>query len=170
MIQSIYDLCLLYISSITIVQIDMGIIGMQTDDTLILADQSFAVAEEEAIHSAKIMIKAREQLIPGNSLKFNGTRIERLGPADQGIIYYRQEAHIQGIQLVQSTESTTTSARGKVRIKLTPREQYVAQRARGAYLASICQSEASFDLSHAAQSTDSTFCQDDVIALNKRLQ
>jgi hypothetical protein len=45
----------------------------------------------------------------------------------------------------------------------------VAQRARGAYLASICQPEASFDLSHAAQSTDSTFCPDDVIALNKRL-
>jgi hypothetical protein len=141
---------------------------MQTDDILILADQSFAVVEEEAIHSAKIMTKARDQLTSNNSLKFNGTRIERLNPDEP--IYYRQETHIQGIQLIQSIESTTTSARGKVRIKLTPREQYVTQRAREAYLTSICQSEASFDLSHAAQFIDSTFCQDDVIALNKRLQ
>jgi hypothetical protein len=168
MIQSTYDSCLLYIT-ITIGHIGMGIVGMQTDDTLILADQSFVVIEEEAVHSAKIMTKAREQLSPENALKFNGTRIERID--SNGTIYFRQETHIQGIQLVNSAESTTTtSARGKVRTKLTSREQYVAQRARGAYLASICQSEASFDLSHAAQSTDSTFCSDDITALNKRLQ
>jgi hypothetical protein len=46
----------------------------------------------------------------------------------------------------------------------------VIQRARETYLTCICQFEASFDLSHAAQSTDSIFCSDDVIALNKRLQ
>jgi hypothetical protein len=34
---------------------------MQTDDTLILANQSFAIVEKEAIHSAKIMIKTRER-------------------------------------------------------------------------------------------------------------
>jgi hypothetical protein len=170
MIQFIYDLCLLYISLIIIVQIDMSIIGMQIDDTLILVDQSFAVVEEEAIHSAKLMIKTREQLISNNSLKFNDIRIERLDSIDQRIIYYKQETHIQDIQLIQSIESIITSARDKVRIKLTSREQYVAQRAREAYLTSICQFEASFDLSHAAQSTDSTFCSNDVIALNKRLQ
>jgi hypothetical protein len=143
---------------------------MQTDDTLILIDQSFAVVEDEAIHSAKIMIKTREQLTSNNSLKFNDTKIERLGSIDQGIIYYRQEAHIQDIQLIQSIESIITSARDKIRIKLTSRKQYVIQRAREAYLTFICQSEASFDLSHAAQSSDSTFCSDDVITLNKRLQ
>jgi hypothetical protein len=164
MIQSTYDPCLLYTTDRTC----MGIVGMQTDDTLILADQSFAAAEEEAVHSAKIMTKAREQLTPENALKFNGTKIERTGP--DGAIYFRQETHIQGIRLVQSTDATTTSARGKVRTKLTTREQYVAQRARGAYLASICQPEASFDLSHAAQSTESTFSSDDIISLNKRLQ
>jgi hypothetical protein len=142
---------------------------MQTDDTLILADQSFAAAEKEAVHSAKIMTKAREQLTPENPLKFNGTRIERTDP--NGAIYFRQETHIQGIQLIQLTETIiTTSARGKVRTKLTPREQYVTQRTREAYLTSICQPEASFDLSHAAQSTDSTFSPDDVTTLNKRLQ
>jgi hypothetical protein len=143
---------------------------MQTDDTFILIDQSFAIIEKEATHSIKIMIKTREQLILNNSLKFNDTRIERLGSIDQRIIYYRQEAHIQDIQLIQSIESIITNARDKIRIKLTSKEQYVIQRARETYLTSICQFEASFDLSHAVQFTDSTFCSDDVIALNKRLQ
>ncbi len=144
--------------------------NMQTDDTLILADQLFAVVENEAIISAKIMIKTREQLISNNSLKFNDIKIERLDSIDQRIIYYKQEAHIQDIQLIQSIESIIISARSKVRIKLTSREQYVTQRAREIYLTFICQFEASFDLSHAAQFTDSTFCQNDVIAFNKRLQ
>ncbi len=113
MIHSTYNLCLLYISSITLNQFDMSIVSMQTDDTLILADQSFAIVEDEAIISAKIMIKAREQSISDNSLKFNGTRIERLGSVDQGIIYYRQEAHIQGIQLIQSIESTSLALKAK---------------------------------------------------------
>ncbi len=139
---------------------------MQTDDTLILVDQSFAVVEDEAIVSANIMIKTRDQLISNNSLKFNDIRIERFDPNES--IYYRQEAHIQDIQLIQSTESIITSARDKVRIKLTLRDQYIAQRAREAYLTSICQSEASFDLSHAAQSTE--ILSDDINALNKRLQ
>jgi hypothetical protein len=142
---------------------------MQTDDTLILADQSFAVVEKEAIHSAKIMTKAREQLTFENSLKFNDTRIKRIGPNEA--IYFRQETHIQDIQLIQSIETIIiTSAQDKVRIKLTFKEQYVAQKTRETYLTSICQSEASFDLSHAAQFIESTFSSDDIISLNKRLQ
>jgi hypothetical protein len=140
---------------------------MQTDDTLILVDQSFAVVEEEAVHSAKIMIKTREQLTFTNSLKFNDTRIERIESND--IIYFRQETHIQDIQLIDSVESTIiTSARDKVRIKLIFRNQYIAQRARKTYLTSICQSEASFDLFHAAQFTEMS--SDDINVLNKRLQ
>ncbi len=164
MTQFTYDLCLLYI--IIISHIDMRIVSMQTDDTLILADQSFAVVEKEAIHSAKIMTKTREQLTFENSLKFNDTRIERIDPNEA--IYFRQETHIQDIQLIQSIDTIITSARGKMRTKLITREQYVTQRARDAYLTSICQSEASFDLSYAAQSTKMS--SDDVNALNKRLQ
>jgi endonuclease YncB( thermonuclease family) len=142
---------------------------MQTDDTLILTDQSFAVVEKEAIHSAKIMTKTREQLTFENSLKFNDTRIERIGSNDT--IYFRQETHIQDIQLIQSIETIIiTNARNKMRIKLISREQYVIQRAREAYLTFICQFEASFDLSHAAQFIESTFLSDDIISLNKRLQ
>jgi hypothetical protein len=139
---------------------------MQTDDTLILVDQSFVIAEKEAIHSAKIMIKSREQLISDNSLKFNDIRIERV---ENDIIYFRQETHIQEIQLMQLIESIIIiSVRDKIRAMLTLRDQYIAQRAREVYLTFICQSEASFDLSHAAQSTE--ISSDDINVLNKRLQ
>ena len=47
-------------------------------------------------------------------------------------------------------------------------DQYVAQRARGAYIASVCQPEAAYDLSVAAQAVEPT--EKDVSALNKRLQ
>jgi hypothetical protein len=139
---------------------------MQIDDTLILADQSFAVVEKEAIHSTKIMTKTREQLTSINSLKFNDTQIERIDSNE--VIYFRQQTHIQDIQLINSVEFTIIiSARDKIRAMLTLRDQYFVQRARETYLTSICQSEASFDLSRAAQSIEIT--SDDITALNKRL-
>ncbi len=51
MIQFIYDSCLLYI--IVISYIDISIVSMQTNDTRILVDQSFAAVENEAINSSK---------------------------------------------------------------------------------------------------------------------
>jgi hypothetical protein len=140
---------------------------MQTDDTLILLDQSFAVVEEEAVHSVKRMIKTREQLISDKLLKFNDTRIERIDSNDT--IYFRQKTHIQDIQLINLIESIIiTSVRDKIRAMLILRDQYIAQRTREAYLTFICQSEASFDLFHAAQSTEVS--SDDINILNKRLQ
>jgi hypothetical protein len=47
-------------------------------------------------------------------------------------------------------------------------QQYVEQRARGAYIASICQPEACFDLSTAAQNRDPDAAA--IKALNQRLQ
>jgi hypothetical protein len=138
---------------------------MQIDDTLILADQSFVVVEKEAIHSAKIMTKTREQLTFTNSLKFNDTRIQRIDPNE--VIYFRQETQIQEIQLIKVEFTIITSARDKIRAMLTLRNQYIAQRTREAYLISICQSEASFDLFRAVQSTQ--IISDDIISLNKRL-
>lgn len=48
------------------------------------------------------------------------------------------------------------------------KHRYVEQRARGAYIATICQPEAAFDLSVAAQSQEPT--RDEVITLNRRLK
>jgi hypothetical protein len=47
-------------------------------------------------------------------------------------------------------------------------QRYVEQRARGAYIASVCQPEAAFDLSVAAQTTEPTH--EDIKALNVRIQ
>lgn len=60
------------------------------------------------------------------------------------------------------------SSRGKVRKNISPREQYISQRALGAYIASMSQPEATYDLSSAAQRTDPTV--EDIKFLNKRLQ
>jgi hypothetical protein len=140
---------------------------MQIDDTLILADQSFAVVEKEAIHSVKIMTKTREQLTLENALKFNDTRIERFESND--IIYFRQEKHIQDIQLINSIEFIIIiNARDKIKMMLILKKQYIDQRIREAYLISICQSEASFDFFYAAQFIEMS--SDDINALNKRLQ
>jgi hypothetical protein len=142
------------------------VVEMQTDDTLLLTDQSFVALKKETIKSAKIMIKNRERLISDNLLKFNETRIERLDSDE--IIYFRQKTHIQDIQLVKSIESFIINAREKVRINLSLKKQYIAQRARDVYLAIICQFEITFDLFRVAQSMN--VFSDDIIILNKRLK
>ncbi len=47
------------------------------------------------------------------------------------------------------------------------KQQYMEQRARGTYIASICQPEATFDYSIAAQSKEPS--NDDIALLNKRI-
>ena len=51
---------------------------------------------------------------------------------------------------------------------VTPKDQYIAQRARGAYIATVSQPEAAFDLSFTAQVVNPK--ENDAKALNKRLQ
>jgi hypothetical protein len=169
MIQFIYDLCLFY----KIIDFTLSdVIEMQTDDTLYETIEAFAKQKDETIKSAKIMIKDRECLISENLLKFNDTQIERLDSnsnESNEAIYFRQKTHIQNIQLINSIESSSiTNAREKVRLNLSFRKQYIAQRAREVYLAIICQFEITFDLSRVAQSIDVS--SDDIIILNKRLK
>jgi hypothetical protein len=123
-----YDFCLLYKSE------SRDIVSMQIDDILILVDQSFAVVEDEAIVSAKIMIKTREQLNFEHFLKFNEIRIKRL----ELNIFCRQKTHIQDIQLINSIEFIIIiNARDKIRMMLIFKKQYIAQRTRETYLISI---------------------------------
>ncbi len=93
MAQFTYDFCLLY--KVTEIDNLSDAVRMQTDDILLLADQSFITLKKETIKSAKIMTKNRERFISNNSLKFNETRIERLD--SDGIIHFRQKIHIQDI-------------------------------------------------------------------------
>jgi len=72
--QSTYDPCLLYTPSN-----GLGIIGLQTDDTLFLADQTFADTEETELREAKFLAKPREQLTEQTPVKFNGGLITQKG-------------------------------------------------------------------------------------------
>jgi hypothetical protein len=154
--QSTYDPCLLQSNS------PFGIVGLQTDDTLFVADEAFADAEQAELDKAKFMAKEREQLMAETPLKFNGGLIHLVADG----ITLTQERQCKNLSTISTKAAISTGSRGTIRT-LTPKDQYVAQRARGAYVASVCQPEASFDLSFAAQVINPA--EEDARALNKRL-
>ncbi|RAL67679.1 hypothetical protein DID88_008420 [Monilinia fructigena] len=159
--QSTYDPCLLYANS---EDTGFGIVGLQTDDTLIIGDKKFVQAEEKELKDAHFMAKDREELTHDHPLKFNGVTLA----LQKDDIYLNQEKQCMNLQLVSTASVDIHGTRGKVRKNASTHDQYVAQRARGAYIATMCQPEASFDLSIAAQTTKPE--KDDITALNKRIK
>ncbi|RAL58471.1 hypothetical protein DID88_005175 [Monilinia fructigena] len=162
MMQSTYDPCLLYTDK---EDKAFGVVGLQTDDTLIVCNERFAEREEKQLKAAKFMAKDREVLTPDTPLKFNGGVITQ---HSDGTVSLTQEKQCENLRLVKTVLSDMPGTRGKVRKAATAKDQYVAQRARGAYVATMSQPEASFDLSFAAQITSPK--EEDAKALNKRLQ
>lgn len=69
MMESTYDSCLLYMVGSNK---GFGVVGLQIDDTLILADDIFAAAEEKELKEAKLLAKDREKLTHNTPIKFNG--------------------------------------------------------------------------------------------------
>lgn len=146
---STFDPCLLYCND---KDHGFGVVGMQTDDTLIFANNTFADLEDSRLKEAKLATKPREQLTDNHSIKFNGGLVT----LRDGDITLTQERQCENIGTINSKEAKSL------------KDQYVAQRARGAYVASVCQPEASFDLSFAAQTVDPQ--DSDIKALNNRLR
>jgi hypothetical protein len=149
---STYDPCLLVTNS----DAAFGIVGMQTDDTLMLGTDAFLSLEEKKIQEAQFRSKPKAMLTPEVQLEFNGCTLTiDAGKASKAAIMLRQKGQGGKIKLVD--------------IKASDRaQQYMEQRARGAYIASTCQPEASFDLSVAAQAQQPS--DEDIKALNKRLK
>jgi hypothetical protein len=158
--QSTYDPCLLHTSTK-----GFGIVGLQTDDTLFLADPIFANAEEAELKKAKFLAKDREELTVDHPIKFNGGKITL---QHNGQITLTQERQAQNLRTITDQPTDLTSSRGEIRKAVDLKDQYVAQRARGAYVATVCQPEAAFDLSFAAQVTDPQ--KENINYLNKRIQ
>ena len=129
-----------------------GIVGLQTDDTLILGDQAFLTAEQRELQKAGFTAKPRTELTATTPLEFNGGRLTIEGDE----IVYRQKG--------QAAKLSTVPREGYPAYL----QRYVEQRARGAYIASLCQPEAAYDLAIAAQTT--TPGADDIAHLNKRIQ
>ncbi len=146
MLESLYNSCLLWVSSPS-----MGfvVVGLQTNDTLILADKTFAAAEKVELQKAKLLAKARDQLTIDHSIKFNGGFITLT--ADRSI-YLNQESQCRCLRLITLKKPLDlVSLRGLIRKLMTPKDQYIAQKACGAYVATVSQSESAFDLSFVAQ-------------------
>jgi hypothetical protein len=68
MITSIYDPCLLII----IIKNGFGVVKMQTNDTIILANERFSTLEKNKLINVKFIAKPKEKLTPDSPLIFNG--------------------------------------------------------------------------------------------------
>ena len=163
--QSTYDPCLLYTN-----KKGFGVVGLQIDDTLILRNETFANAENVHLHEAKLLAKEKEKLTSQHPIKFNGAHIKQENSQlkNPQSLYLNQERLCKNLRLVTPQPSDLTSARGVIRKSVTFGDQYVAQRARGAYIATLSQPEAAFDLSFVAQVIAPK--QEDAKRLNKRIQ
>jgi hypothetical protein len=139
------------------------VIDLQTNDILMLADLKFADAKKKAIVEAKIMTKLRKMLDSKISIKFNDTIIARF----KNEIYLNQIIQFDHLQQIKKINADTINSRNVIRFDLTSTKQYVTQRTRDAYLTSICQLEAFYDLSIVAQSID--YSLNDIETLNKRI-
>lgn len=147
MIPSSFDPCLL----ITMKEGVFGVLGIQMDDTLFLANENFATLESIELEKAGFSAKPISILSPQSNLTFNGAKIIY----GKGNINLLQKDQADRIKLIDTNS-------------LSRKQSYIEQRARGAYIATICQPEAAFDLSIAAQSSDPT--DSDFKSLNKRLK
>lgn len=85
-----------------------------------------------------------------------------------GEITLKQKSPIGDVSLIKSHDVSIISSRGLVKKNLIPKNQYMAQRAKKAYLVCICQPEISFDLFYAVPSTE--FSSNNIFFFNKRLQ
>ena len=103
--QSIYDSCLLYKSD------PFDIVKLQIDDTLLLANNQFANAENEIIKFTKIITKNRECLTEIKSIKFNDTIIELIA---DGKLMMSLNMQIFNIFLIKNFKISTISNRNVI--------------------------------------------------------
>jgi hypothetical protein len=150
MSQSSYDPCLLFTPYQS--KTGQGIVGLQTDDTLIVCDSAFREKESTELQKAAFPAKPREQLTTDHPITFNGALITK----HDTFLSITQPRQTKKITLLDHNSIT--------------RQKYIAQRARGAYISSVCQPQVAFGLSYAAQSTDQIPSKDDINQLNKCLQ
>jgi hypothetical protein len=151
--QSSYDPCFLFtaISDDMNHATDTAIVGLQTDDTLIACNASFKEKESDELKKAGFLANPTQQLTIDNDLTFNGARIKKL---TNNMLTTSQYDQAKKIELINSHDIS--------------REEYISQRARGAYVSSVCQPQVAFGLSYAAQTTDPQ--RDDVDKLNRCLK
>jgi hypothetical protein len=111
--QSTYNPCLLYSNK------PFRIVALQTNDTLLLADEFFANNEKNKLHKAKFIAEEQEQLTINIPLKFNG-RLIRLIPNRS--ITLTQERQCENLSTVNTKPVANTSTKRTPRGMLTPKD------------------------------------------------
>lgn len=144
---STYDPCLLFTDDSPET---FGITAMQTDDTLSFATAAFSQKENEKLVEAAFRAKPKEILTEKTPIEFNGGRIQ----LEAHDILFQQKGQVKQLKPIDPEA-------------VDHDQQYISQRARGAYIASICQPEAAYDLSVAAQVQ--TPGEKDIESLNTRI-
>lgn len=157
--QLIYNSCLFFKCEL------LNIVDLQINNTLILVNNTFATIEKGAIKIAKFMNKKRACLLFKIFIMFKSTWIHF---APNGDITLSHETCVRDISLIKHYKVSTTRLKGVVQKNLLLKEQYIAHQARGAYLVSICQLEALFDLFYANPSTK--FFLNNITILNKKFK
>jgi hypothetical protein len=144
---------------------------MQTNDTLMLKDDRFAELKESELRKAKLMFKKRKMLIIFISIKFNDeiiSLIEITSKSNYSLSLIQSKLFDQ-IRLINiSISIDLISSKDQIKKSIISKDQYVTQRTRETYIATMSQSKVSFDLFLAAQVINSK--EEDIKTLNKRLQ
>ncbi len=166
MMKFTYDSCLLFINRINQNK-SFEMIKMQTDDILMLKNDQFAELKENELKKAKLTSKKRKILITLISIKFNDEIISI--DSSINVLLLNQSKQFDQIRLINiSISIDLISSRDQIKKSIISKDQYVTQRARETYIATMSQSEVNFDLSLAVQVTNSK--KEDAKRLNKRLQ
>ena len=148
-----FDLCLLILEPTDNTGNDrISIISMQTDHTLRISTSKFIEQEKAALKSAGFLTKELELLTTDKPMAFNSSLLTL---RTNRSIMVQQKSQASKLQTVNLAEPSFKQA-------------YIEQRAWAAYIAAICQPEALFDLSTAAQCQEPTAAE--AKALNLQLQ
>ena len=138
MIQSVYETCFMYTdkclaNSSRSSSAPRGVVCLQTDDTVYACNKAFSEKEEQM--SKEFDCKKAKFVTENSSLKFNGASIS----LREGIYSVTQPEHISKLKLLDVNNATAA--------------EFVAERARGAYIAAICRPDATYMFSAASQIT-----------------
>jgi hypothetical protein len=94
---------------------------LQIDNSLILANQAFADLEEKELENTKFTAKPKEKLTKNKPFHFNNYILRKIGNSLQLL----QKSQRKKLELVKLNQLDT-------------KQKYIEQRARGAYITSIC--------------------------------
>lgn len=110
MMESTYDFGILYTDGN---DKGFGILDLQTDNTLILANNIFVTTKEKELKETKLLAKDREKLIFNTSIKFN---IGYIRLADDNSLFLSQKRQCQCLYLVIIKKLVDlVSSHGKIR-------------------------------------------------------